>query len=313
MKRKIIDLENSLAESVKVKISKSDHDLLLQDAKMFGFSKTNKFLNDLIINYIDEYYQQLEQATSSILIGMEDFSLGRDKNDFAIAARKTALSVCSHSNSYSKDLTSTFSIAIRESSRTAIIETIYKLNPDIQISVFFRSLFKSYLSLPEYKRELIIFKKLVDKLNPLLKKNKIQYVSPGKEPKYLSPYSIEHSNHELRNYLIGESNNNHNIVSIRLMNIEKVYATDEKASFRDDFEVCFNLMSKNGIQFSINEISDKKIKLTKNGYGIFNNRFIDRPVPEKVEKKNDIYELTFRSSQAQLDFYFFPFKDEIII
>lgn len=312
MRKKLFDLENSLSETIKVKLSKLDHDLLLQDAKMFGFAKTNKFLNDLIINYIDEFYLQLEQATSSILVGMENFSFGKDKTDFVIAAKRTALDVCSHTRSYSKDLTSTFSITIRKSSRVAIVETMYKLDPDIQISVFFRSLFKSYLSLPEYKRELIVFKELVDKLTPLLKKNKIQYVSPGKEPRFLNPYSIEHSNHELRNYLIGESNSSHNIVSIRLMNIGKVYATDEKAVFRDDFEDCFALMSKNGFQFSINEISNKTIKLTERGYEIFNSRFIDRPTPEKVEKKKEIYELTFKSSQAQLDFYFLPFKDAII-
>lgn len=47
------------------------------------------------------------------------------------------------------------------------------------------------------------------------------------------------------------------------MNIERIYAVEEKASFRDDFDDCYNLMEKNGFQFSINEISDKTIKLTK--------------------------------------------------
>ena len=84
---------------------------------------------------------------------------------------------------------------------------------------------------------------MVDKLTPLLKKNKIQYVSPRKELRCLNPYSIEHSNHELRNYLIGETDNNHNIVSIRLMNIEK-YTKMKKASFRNDFDDCYNLMEK---------------------------------------------------------------------
>lgn len=312
MKRKILDIENSLAETIKIKLNKADYNLLLQDSKMFGYTKTNKFINDLIINYIEDYYLQLEQTASSILVGMDKFSNEKDKIDFKIAARKTALNLYSHSSSYSKDLTSTLSVVIRESSRQIIVETIYKLKTDIQISVFFRSLFKSYLSLPEYKRELIIFKKLVDKLIPLLKKNKIQYVSPGKEPRYLNPYSIEHSNHELRNYLIGETDNNHNVVSIRLMNIEKIYAIEEKASFRKDFEDCYNLMEKNGFQFSINEISDKTIKLTKKGYEIFNSRFIDRPHKESIEIKDDVYSLTFKCSQAQLDFYFYPFNNEII-
>lgn len=308
-------IKGSIEDSFKINMPRSEYNQLVQDATMFGYAKDNskpnmnRFLNDLIINYIDDYSKTIEKTTQSILKTLRPDLISRKETEFLTLARRAALEIHTQSGTYNRDLDRRFSLTIRSSSRDKVAETMAKTSEGAMLSVYLRGLFKDYLSLPECDRELVIFSELIDKLSPLLNKKKIKYKTQNGELKTMSPYSIEHSNHQLRNYLIGESNNNHHIMSIRLMNIENVIETDELVSFREDFQKCYSIMEKSGFQFGGIDGQIRKIKLTEKGYGIFNSRFLDRPVPVNDETLEDgSHILSFDCSLGQLEFYFKPFE-----
>lgn len=71
-------------------------------------------------------------------------------------------------------------------------------------------------------------------------------------------------------------------------------------------------MKSNGVQFSINENTIYKVKLTDVGKNLFKLRYLERPKPlSESDEINGIY--YFDCSNMQFKSYFAPFRKDVIV
>ena len=124
-----------------------------------------------------------------------------------------------------------------------------------------------------------------------------------------SIFTIAANKDEFYNYILLEANNN--TYTIRLSNINEVILLNDKAEFNKDSLTIFNKQIKYGLQYPVSKKEDNPVvvKLTKKGIKLFNDLYLYRPIPDKIEE--DIY--TFNAPYAQILQYFKRFGDDALI
>ena len=177
------------------------------------------------------------------------------------------------------------------------------------ISSFFRNLIESYLSLPKYKREQIIYlptyELLMDAIND---KRKIKLYLTNDNEREIYPYKISTNKEEIYNYLIGLSyaKNKHTVNSIHLSRIDYIYLLKEKFDIEQENIEKLEKVIENGAQFPYTNPCYAQIRLTKAGQKLYRKKYLNRPSVIKIE--DDIYH--FNCSFDQLVLYFFSFGKE---
>ena len=172
------------------------------------------------------------------------------------------------------------------------------------ISSFFRNLIQSYLSLPKYKREQIIYlptyELLMDAIND---KRKIKVYLKNDNEREIFPYKITTNKEEIYNYLLGLSyaKQKYTVNSIHLSRIEYVYLLKEKYDLDKENRDKLEKVIENGAQFPYTNPCQAQIRLTKTGQKLYKKKYLNRPTPFKIE--DDIY--YFNCSYDQLVLYFF--------
>lgn len=312
MPAKLYDyIYEKLQEPIKVYLNKETKELLEHDCKSFGISTRNEFYNLLLANFISEYVNQLEGSGKRILSMMEDLIVARNKDELPAIARKIAWKDATALDS--RERGEYISIRINADNADTIAEMISSAIDNVKVSVFFRNLFLNYLSLPAYRREQIIFIDSYNTITKALKEGlKISYRNRSRKKSHIfSIYSLEQSDLEFHNYLIGSFDHVPGAASIKLSSIETVRILNEKASFNDTFEQCYQAMEDNGCQFGISELKYWKCYLNADELKTYHGRYLDRPAiyRQGSDDKGNWY--IFNCSRFQLDSFFNAFGESI--
>ena len=295
-------------EKIKINLDKITLSKLNNDMVLFKFYKENKqvnkngFLNTLLHNYFPIYddiasksvnkynkiisshisnEEQSQKIVNSLIINDDLFSF--NKKDY---------------------LESSLSFKPSNLNKKIINIIIDKYTINQSISSFFRNMLNHYLQLPQYKREQIIYANNYSLIQEAIEsKRKIAlYINDNKI--IVSPFKMVTNNEELYNYLVclsqGETKT---IMSIHLYKIDYIYFLQETLHFEETDKNKLEKIVTSDPQFPHYNDKNSIIELTKCGVKMFENKYLNRPTPYKIEN-NRYY---FDCSYNQIAVYFFPF------
>lgn len=210
-------------------------------------------------------------------------------------------------------------ISIRQNNNDSKLELILNACPEnAGHSEYLANIIYSYLKEPQNEREKIIFKDVINTINTAIHNNQCIRIKTKTNDKIrlVSPKEIRVSEEELYNYFLyqvySETSQKYFASTIHIYNIIDCYPEAKFRTFEPIIEERFNRMKNNGVQFSINDETVYKVKLTEEGKSLFNSRYLERPVPlsESDVEKGVYY---FDCSKMQLKSYFAPFFKEAVI
>ena len=299
-------------EKIKINLDKLTLAKLYEDMISFNFYKSdmkinkNGFLNILIKNYFPLYDKEASQKInkySKIVTNHLGINYRSNEiiNDLIKADNMFAFS--------KKEILDAHISFKPSNSNFKIIQTILsKYLPLQSLASFFRSLIEHYLSLPQYKREQIIFNETYSLIKESIEANRKILIHINKEVKEVIPYKIVTNKEEIYNYLVCiiESPNHLQIHSFHLYKIDYVHLIPEKYIINEDYIQKLEKVASTYPQFPHTEQQLAKIQLTSEGIKLFKTKYLNRPTPYKIE--NNIY--YFDCAHIQLLIYFFSFGKE---
>ena len=303
-------------EKIKINFDKVTLNKLYQDMSAFKFIKNdgklnkNKFLNILIRNYFPTYDElankEIEKCSKIINFHVSNPQHANEIINDLIKAGELF--------SFNKKETLNTLISFKPSNYNKnIINIIYEKYLKFQtLSSFFRNMIINYLSLPQYKREQIIFLDNYQLIIESIENQRKLSISIKGVTKNVIPYKIVTNKEEIYNYFICYtiSKNNINIASYHLYKIDYVYLCSEKISPLTSQTEILEKVATTYPQFPFSKPEYSKVRLSETGVKLFSSKYLNRPVPYKVE--NNVY--YFDCASNQLLVYFFSFgKDAQII
>ncbi len=303
-----------MLEKIKTSIPRSVYEILVNDAKDFNILHKdnsinfNSFLNMLINNYYLSFSNSLEALNKELLKALKDL-----KEEFRLDVLKKIHKIYSEDSDFDSKKQESIVISFKPTKLTLraclYIENVLKQNESL--ASYYRRMLISYTKKIKNEREKIIFKDnynlLVKSINEKVKACLVLTSQVKYNP--ASIFTIAANKDEFYNYILLEANNN--TYTIRLSNINEVILLNDKAEFNKDSLTIFNKQIKYGLQYPVSKKEDNPVvvKLTKKGIKLFNNLYLYRPIPDKIEE--DIY--TFNAPYAQILQYFKRFGDDALI
>ena len=305
-------------DKIKIYVTSRIAEILLKDAEQFEFFKKdgltpnkNALLTKLIVNYSDEFRKKGNELfhylckTIGARARISDASL--KALCFDISEHVSDLNVAPDGEKFDKLI----SLKPTKESQPIIdyIES-YELE-GASLSEYFRNMFASYASLPQDRREGIIFKEQKNALLQAIKeKNKVflSFTQGKRNAMELSPYALTTTKEELHAYLIGSDGNR--CIPLRLSRIQTVTILREESIFSE--EEIFNLerMLEHGPQFPYSPQEEEiTVELTDKGKEKFKKIYLHRPTPVRIQDNFYI----FRCSYAQAIQYFCRFGNDAYV
>jgi len=300
-------------EKIKINLSNKSLNDLLNDMVTFEYYKRNGeinkngFLNTLLKNYFTTYDNMMNSHIDTYAKILKKHIYQENKiaeivNDLIKTNELLPFKV-------NKNIEASISFKLINSNHNIfrVIENKYLSYQSI--SSFFRNLIESYLSLPKYKREQIIYLPTYELLMDAIKdKRKIKIYLKKDNEKVIFPYKVSSNKEEIYNYLIGlsYSKNKYTINSIHLSRIDYIYLLKEKFDIEEENITKLERVIENGAQFPYTTPCIAQIKLTKTGQRLYRKKYLNRPNVIKIE--DDVYH--FNCSFDQLVLYFFSFGKE---
>ena len=304
-------------EKIKTYTTKRVSDILSKDAENFGFLKSdgitpnkNALLSALLINYFDIYNQQKQKREQDIFNALKSNTYLPEEKIKDVVPH--ILNIITMDNFEDKSEKYDQLVSLKPTKQTnAIIEYINSyLLQSTSLSKYLRDLFTSYTSLPQDRREIIIFKPLYDALMQAISNNKKVFITP----KYgqsieVSPFAISLTKEEMHLYLLAHTPNS--CKTIKLSSLDNVVILDKPANIPDDAIKILTKMSQNNPQFIFTPNTQPIIiEFTDKGLNMFRKIYVHRPLPCKIDGNT----FTFDCSYTQAIYYFTKFgKDAIII
>jgi hypothetical protein len=301
-------------EKIKINLTSKALEDLTNDMISFEYYKKdgqinkNGFLNTLLKNYFSIYDTQATEEIEKYTNIIKKHIFQENKANEIINELIISNSFFAFTKQDSLNASISFKLINSNYNIFKIIENKYLKYQSI--SSFFRNMIDTYLSLPKYKREQIIYLNTYELLIDAIKdKRKIKVFMKADEEREVMPYSVSTSKEELYNYLISMTDNKEKkryVSSIRLARIESIYLLKEKYTFSSEDTEKVDCVIKNGAQFPYTNPCLAQIKLTSVGQKLYKKKYLNRPTPTKIE--DDIYH--FNCSYDQLVLYFFSFGKE---
>lgn len=294
---------------IKVNLPYDVYNCLLNDMELFNFKKKdgsinkNSFINTLFKNYHKIFLDHEKDLESKIK------NITSDKeNVYKIIS---LINESNYEDYYYYDYDLQFILNKENEQYFEMIEKYYL--KERTISKYFRDMFISYVSKSQYKRESIIYEPIYSKLDEAIKKKKrIIMTDINKESTIIDPFDIDTTKEELYNYLVGVAvrKDKREIKTIRLYKIALVNITLEDIEITHDEIELLSSTITHGAQFVMESTKNYSIvRLTNKGIKLFNEIYLNRPHPVKIEKN----EYFFDCSYTQLEVYFFKFGYEALI
>ena len=284
---------------IKISLPKAVLMTLKNDCKNFNILKAdgsqnfNAFINNLVINYYEDFSANEEILHDNIKTAL-DIVPDRYKEKLftdmiKIIAKKQVSVLDGESTSFSFKPTKMSERAI------TFIENI--LIKSESISSYYRRMFITYVSKTQPQRERIIFKENYDILQKAIKKRvRVCIVTKGDSIKNTSVYGVFSAKEELYNYVL--STDGQTLFTIRLANIKSVSVLSDKSEIPEYIKDVFNRQIRCGVQYPIFKEEDKliKVKFTEKGIYLFNRIYLYRPTPVKTD--GNIYYFDCSTNQA---------------
>ena len=303
-------------EKIKIYVTKSVNDVLMRDADLFGFKKTdgittnkNAFFTALILNYHDDFASKQSTLHTKVEKILKTTNLNATNLEFV----KNEI-VKSFNNEISSSHLEKYNVlvSIKPTKETAGLISYaenYLLN-GLSLSEYFRNMFTSYTLLPQDKRAQLIFKKQYLEIEKAISENKKVYITTsGNNGMEFSPYALSRSKEEFHTYVLGKSKSCP--FTIKLSNVSSATILNQPRELDEKDCELFEKMMKYGPQFAYS-LSDTQtvLKLTKTGEIKYKKFYVHRPVACKIE--GDTY--YFDCSSDQVFQYFIKFgKDATFI
>ncbi|MGL4999644.1 MAG: WYL domain-containing protein [Cetobacterium sp.] len=175
-------------------------------------------------------------------------------------------------------------------------------------SEFFRELLSYYTAFGKKKRELFLFKEIVERINYSIKESKLIKITfrDGKTIE-VEPYLIESSKLEVTNYIFCYNIKEEAWKNYKIKYINSIYIKKNEFKIRDK-----EFVKKMKINFDpfISFGQKIKVRLTKNGEKIFKELNTNRP--KIIDVKLDEYILECSEEKAKRYFCFFLDEVEIL-
>ncbi len=297
---------------VKVNLPKDIYTIICNDMDSFEFKKENgtinknKFINQLLENYYEDFLLQEEELEKRIRIILKDNATNNIDNLISLINTSEI-----KKNDQNYDCSLQFIISKSNEKIYQIIEKYYLR--ERSISQYFREMLISYCSYSQWQRERFLFKKNAQLISTAIKEKKKIIISGIKgETLIIEPYKIKTTKEELYNYIIGYINTkkgNRMLISRKLYKIVDIHLTNESFSFSKIEINNLEATIEHGAQFPINEESLTILELTPEGEKNYQNFYLNRP--SYYKKENNIY--YFTCSYNQIEFYFFRFGKQVKI
>lgn len=311
----------SMKDKIKIYLPIELKTTLLKDAKSFGFLKSsgeinsNKFLNTLILHYYEEYMEKQKQIQNQIQLVLNHTN---QTNEL------TQLFLTEYFQKLDTDKSETVTLSLKPTKQTeGIFDYIeqYLLN-DSSISSYYATMLASYASLPQDRREMILFRDSYDKIKSAISQHKtiVFTTNQGKNKYLVAPYKIASSHEEIHNYMLTkvlkrEQNSiwaiENSCIPFRLSKIENVMIHHDSYTFNDSELSTFSRALRNGVQFIYREDDELiKVKLKENfGTRMFDSFYVHRPIPTLIEGNNYYFDCSY----DQIINYFARFGSNAII
>ncbi len=296
---------------------------LRQDAERFeAFNDDNytpvmnAFLSALLANYYDQYINNRSQLIASIKSTLNTYVPQKKEEDLT----NRIMEILPQHNKALFDGPKNVRVPLKPTSKTDKIITELKKQNEDRLSAPICDIFASYLSLPMFEREKIIFKTNTEKLDAFCKTNQpiTLYLSSAKDPNkkiHIVPYKLVHGTDEMFNYLLCQTYNekleSYVPSTMRLCRISEPKLDPAPTSLKPDVISLLDMMNQRGPAYTISEEIESRVLLTKDGMDRFSKVSFGRPNQYSKEPQPDgscIY--VFKNSPNQLYLYFRRFDAE---
>lgn len=302
-----------MSEKIKISVPSRIYELLRKDAKDFrilkpsGEENLNAFINNLVVNFYEEFSADDESLRESIKGALSSVPERYAKEAFASVMG--AIAKREKEENLGKNVPLAFKPTKSSEAVTIYIENVLLKNE--AISSFYRRLFVAYSKRLKNERERIIHKQNYDILTSAVKKGLQVCISIENGCVYnnVSLYGIEPAKDELFNYVLCYSNNKNR--TLRLAKIKTVSILAKNGELPKEAEDMFARQVAAGAQYPIYS-TDKdpiRVRLSDKGRELFEKIYLYRPIPVSVE--GDVY--TFDCSANQVLYYFERFGAEALI
>lgn len=298
------------------------HEKLKKDQKLFHIGRAESILiKRIIVNYYPKYNQEMKELNNKIknsIASQIDPNLISEEAYANIAWNITKyLGERTIKKSVSTDKKDKLHFRINK--RENDLDQILMLCPtDATKSEFIANIIYSYLDKPQYEREYIVFKEEWNRLEHAIKENQqvriVYNSSKNEKSQIIHPYKICVSNEELFNYVLFQTTKDDNLVvsTLHLYNIISVCMLPNERTFTKETLNHFKRMEKNGVQYSINENTIFKVKLTEQGKQLYSYNYLEKPTASDYsDPDNGIY--YFDCSKLQFKNYFCRFYSNVEI
>ena len=286
------------------------------DMKSFGFVKNdgninkNKFINHLLKNYYLTFSNKETTVSKDINKFLSSQNI-KNITDEMISKIMSLVKEPIYDNKYYYNYSIQFIINKDNEAIFNSIEKYYLRNRSL--SEYFREMLISYASNRQDHRELLLFPKLISKIESAINnKKRVILTFENNSSIMMDPFSIEQTKEELYNYLIGvqiTNNGARRIISTKIYKIKEVIVTDDDIKINDTEKELFLKTIEHGAQFPISEYVITTLQLTKKGEQLYDAAYLNRP--KYLKKENNVY--YFDCAINQIDFYFFKFGEDVKI
>lgn len=291
---------------IKVNLDKNSYQSLLDDMKYFNVVKKdgsvnkNKFINLLFQNFYLEFIQETEAIANHAIKLMKKYNINNDSFVEELALELYDYKHQSIDTYYNESLTFYLS-----EENEFIFETLNSSSSKIGASAYFRKLIYRYLEYPQYKREEIIYKHILDPIFKAIEDNQIVKIKLDNSYITIKPYKIGTSKEEIYSYLLGISNGIPS--SLHILKIRAVIILNNKFEFSKEELSLLENVYRLGIQFPFKNICKAEIILDESGIKLYKSKYLHRPKPVKIEDNHYFFECSF----DQLLSYFISFGGKI--
>lgn len=306
-------------EKIKIYVTKRIADILEKDAESFEFfkadgKKTNKnaLLTRLVVNFFDEYREKQEETFEYLkkTIGKETY-LGEDRLKqlcYDISEKFNKITAAPDGEKFDQLV----SLKPTKESQGIINYISEYMLEGCSLSEYFRNMFSAYTSLPQDRREAIIFKEQRQALLTAIKEKKRVFLTLAHKTEKkmeVAPYALCQSKEELHCYLLAGKEKD-STFPFRLSRITSVTLLAKEATFSDLQVWLFEKMQTYGPQFVYRPTEgEARIYLTEKGKEKFKKIYVHRPIPTQMH--DNVY--VFHCSHQHLAQYFSRFGKEAYV
>ena len=294
-------------DKIKIYLPKKTMDIIEKDTEAFEFFKKdgmslnkNALLTALVLNYGEAYVRERQKFASIARSALK----GSDVSEEDIDALCERIAEAAYSRGDGGKFGAIAALKPTKQSEGAIEYIENYLLAGRSLSEYFRAMITSYASLPQDRREAIIFKPQYEAVLRAIERKKRIFVTTirsGEKGFEFSPYAIASSKEELHLYVIGARGA---VTTVRLSRISGVKLLDAEAQFTKNQIKTAEKMIKYGPQFyyGANE-TETCVKLTERGMEKYKKIYVHRPIPDRHEGNL----MWFNCPHIQLEQYFIRF------